>query len=44
MLTIDWNHYQIQKVGCSEQGLVQNVEDTSVGFHHEEVVTKFEEV
>jgi hypothetical protein len=40
VLIVDWNHYQIQKVGCSEQGLVQNVEDTLAGVHHEEVVTE----
>jgi hypothetical protein len=38
------DHYQIQKVGCSEQGLVQNVEDTLVGVHHEEVVIESKEV
>jgi hypothetical protein len=42
MLVVD--HYQFQKVGCSEQGLVQNVEDLFAGVHHEEVVTEFEAV
>jgi hypothetical protein len=38
------DHYQIQKVGCFKQGLVHNVEDSFVGFHHEEAAIEFEEV
>jgi hypothetical protein len=40
ILAIDLNHqhHLLRKEGCSEQGLVQNVEDSFVQVHHEEAV------
>jgi hypothetical protein len=43
VLAIDLNHH-LRKEGCSEKGLVQNVEDSFVQVHHDKVKSEFEVV